>query len=330
MRRTLAGYIGLFYAITLCAGISWGENKQIASLQEEIDSLEKRQDQLELEKRALISESDTLAGRIENLKKEEDRDIGIIDEYRLKRDLRRSQELTERIETLDADIEAANMVIAEKKRVLKQVCDAEISLILEKLVASSKEETEHLLGRLRELRTIKEGLELTEEPAWVEDLRAEEIAIEEGDNSERIKEKADLISDFVDKLQGRLRLIDQRIKELEKEKRSEEKIREFVRELSIFDEDMLATRRLEGAEPFELEESAQQVPVAQQVPGRSAADRSAAGWVISTDEIEREIGELRKESGRLTRKSSDLSRKAEEFYRKADELSKSKGTTGEP
>ena len=325
MRRALPGYIGLFCAIMFSAGTVWGENTQIASLREEIERLESKQEQLELEKENLVSESEPLAERIEKLKKEAQRGIGILDEYKLKRDLRRSQELAQKIEALEVHIEASKTVIAEKKSALKSLYEAEISLLLEKLDERSdersKEETKRLLEQLRELRAAKERLKGTEEPVKVEDLRVEEIHIEAEDDPEQIQEKADLISDFVGKLEGRLCLIDQRIKELEKERKNEEKIREFVQEISLFDEDRLTSRQLQvqTREVFGAEVSAERTP-----------DLSVAGWEISTDEMEREIETLKKEREKVARKSSDLSRKAEAFYRKAAERSKSKGATGEP
>ena len=308
--RSALPYIGLFCVILLSAGTVWGENKEITSLQEEIERLEKKHEQLELEKEKLVSESEPLAARIEKLKREAQRDIGILDEYKLKRDLRRSQDLAQRIEALEVDLEASKRAIAEQKSALKSLYEAEISLVLEKLDERSKEETKRLLERLRELRAAKESLELTEASVKEEGLGVEEIHIEEGDDPERIREKADLISDFVDKLQGRLCLIDQRIKKLEEERRNEEKVREFVQEISLFDEDRLTSRQLQvqTREVFGAEASAERTP-----------DLSIAGWEISTDEIEREIEGLKKEREKVAQKSSDLSRKAEAFYRKAAE-----------
>ena len=327
MRR--ARYIGLLCGIMLSAGTVRGEDTQIIALQEEIERLEDRQEQLELEKTRLISESEPLAARIEKLKREAQGGIGILDEYKLKRDLRRSQELAQRIEALEVDIETSKRAIAEKKRALKSLYEAEISLLLEKLDERSEEETKHLLKRLRALRAAKESLERTEELMKVEDLRVEEIYIEEEDDPERIREKADLISDFVDKLQGRLCLIDQRIEALEKERRSEEKVAEFVRELSLFDEDRLTTRGLQ-VESDRRQPPAEVLGAEIEVSAERAPDLPVAGWEMSTDAMETEIEDLKKQRETLAQKSSDLSRKAEAFYRRAAERSKSKGATGEP
>ena len=321
MRKALPGYIGLFCAIIFSADILWAESTQIASLQEELEGMESKQEQLELEKRMLVSEGEPLVERIEKLKSEAQRGIGILDEYKLKKDLRKSRELAQKIEALEVHVEASKKAIAEKKSALMSLYEAEISLVLEKLDERSKEEAQHLLERLKALRAAKERLKRTEEPVKVEDLRVEEIHVEEEDDAERIREKADLISDFVGKLAGKLGLIDQRIKELEKERKNEEKIREFVQELSLFDEDRLTSRHLQvqPTEVFGAEVSAERTP-----------DLSVAGWESSTDEMEREMEALRKEREKVARKSSDLSRKAEAFYRKAAERSKSKGATGEP
>ena len=346
MRRQLLRYVGLFCVIVLFAGALWGENNQIASLWGEIERLEKKQGHLEFEKEKLVSESNELADRIEKLKKEAEKGIGVIGEYKLKKELRRSQELAQRLEALEAEIEAAQIASAEKKKGLNSLYQAEISLLLQKLNKSSPEETKLLLERVGELRAAKESLELTEERVKMEDLKVEEIDIEQEDDPEKLREKADLVSDFVDKLQGRLCLIDQKIKGLKREKKNEEKIREFVRELSLFDEDALTTRGLQvkskdegsldkGYRSDDFEESSWgDFPIGEREAAKVSAERapapSVSGWKLSPGEIEREIEELKKEREELAQKSSDLLKKAEEFYGRAAELSKSKGTIGEP
>ncbi len=339
MRRQLLSYVGLFCVIVLFAGALWGENNQIASLWGEIERLEKKQEHLEFEKEKLVSESNELADRIEKLKKEAGEGIGVIGEYKLKKELRRSQELAQRLEALEAEIEATQIAVAEKKKELNSLYETEISFLLGKLNKSSPEETKLLLERVGELRAAKESLEPTEERVKMEDLKVEQIDIEQEDDPEKLREKADLVSDFVDKLQGRLCLVDQKIKELQREKKNEEKIREFVRELSLFDEDILTTRGLkvtaEEKQPLKGASESRDyggtltTDVQKEVSAERAPALSVSGWKLSPGEIEREIEELKKEREELAQKSSDLLRKAGEFYRRAAELSKFKGTTGE-
>ncbi|RKY70423.1 MAG: hypothetical protein DRQ24_09300 [Candidatus Latescibacterota bacterium] len=306
---------------------------EIASLVQKIEELKARQQQLELQRRRLICESDSLAQKIEGLKQKVRQSKGIFSERRLKEALRHSQRLVQRLKQLEREIEANKALIAQHKVRLKYSYEHQIAQLLERMEKSrNKKEAHHLLLLLRRFQAEKKALESETERRKITDiLQIEQIKIDKDDTAEQIREKADLMSDFVDKLKSQLRLLDQKIQELEEEKENQERVEELVEEFSLFDDDRMAIRALK----VQAEERAYETEGLRNrdvkaplftTEGKTsvepAPDVSGGEERIITNDIEEEIDKLKQKKTALSQKLSRLSRKAEEFYQKAAELAK--------
>ncbi|HID94751.1 MAG TPA: hypothetical protein EYP53_01660 [Candidatus Latescibacteria bacterium] len=317
------------------------DEQRTSLLENEIRNLQSRRQQLELEREALTRESEMLAERIEELKKKIGEGIGIIGGYRLRRSLKQSQELAERIETIQTEIDSLKLVLDDKKRDLRVEYEAEISNLLTELDKSPPiEEATRLLERLSKLITAKRAVEEAAGQIRIKEAGVEGIQIEKGDTPEQIREKADLISDFVDKLKKEISRIDRRIERLRMEKKTGEKMREFMEELALFDENMLRTaglriedkRALLQKERYMEQELAwglkDREKVSQKISSERVPELSGSGWEATVKEIEREVGRLEQEKRRLAREATELLKKAQSFYRKAAEISRPEGKTG--
>ena len=305
----------LWHIVLFCAASSAGGRSEMASLREEIWRTVEKVEQLEAEREDLMKRAEVLAGRIEKLKGEG----GIIGRYRLKRALKRSQELARRIEALDRKIEALKSELSRKKEKLKDLYEAEISFVLEELERNPGQ-ADSLLKRLRELRMAMEDIEASEVGTPEAKFRAILIEIDKDDTPEIIREKADLITDVVDRLKRRLRDLERRVEELEREMETEERIRDLLDEISLFDEDVFAGHRLQVQTRAEETKGIRGPSEARRASPDRVPEISVSGWEISPEETKIQISRLREEMERLKGKIAELSKKAEEFRRRAAEL----------
>jgi len=103
-------------------------------------------------------------------------------------------------------------------------------------------------------------------------FRAILIEIDKDDTPEIIREKADLITDVVDRLKRRLRDLERRVEELEREMETEERIRDLLDEISLFDEDVFAGHRLQVQTRAEETKGIRGIGSQASIPGPSSGD----------------------------------------------------------
>ena len=340
-----------------------GSLSGIAELQKQISALEDQKAQLEAEKQKLVAKGDELSYKIEDLKIQAKSGLGIIGRYRLSRNLRKAQSLSEEIQTLEKKIQEIEAELELKTRELERGYEHQIAILLEELDRISQtEERRKMLEKVKEYQAAKEQLVKPPEEEELEYLDITKIEIKEYDSSQEIREKADLINDFANKLNNRINMFNARIGKLKEEFKTRKKLGEFAEEISFFGE-RISREEIAGdtgREPVEkstektdegpvmLEREtfvrgvdAADIPTEQPPlvtatqpptsPGRIVMERngvSADFAGTSLNQIEEEIKSLEEQRQELKKELSTLSEKADSFYRKADEIEKSETKTG--
>gem|GEM_PF-1732726 len=350
-----------FLLLCLCAG-SWSADDSITALQEQISVLEEQKGQLEAEKKTLTTEGDELSSKIEALKIQAKSGLGIIGRYKLSRNLRKAQALSEKIQNLEKEIRKTESELKGKRSELEREYEHQITVLLGKLSGISPvEERRKIVEKVKEYQTAKEQLA---EPEAEELERPDiaEIEIEEYDGPQEIREKADLINDFANKVNSGIEMLNARIEKLKEELKTRKRLGEFAEEISFFgeriskeetagdsgkesieksveepDEGRVAvetgtfTRGLDTVTPPTTEPPVTTATQPATAPGSMVVERNgvSADFVgISLNQIEKEIKLLEKRRQDLEKELSTLSEKANSFHRKADEIEKSETKTG--
>ena len=233
-RIALSGIV-FFLLLGICLG-AWSEEDKITTLQKQISTLEEQKAQLEAEGVKLIAEGDKLSLKIDALKVQAKGGLGIIGRYKLSRNLRKAQALSEEIQSLEKQIHRIEGEIKDKKGELEGEYDHQIALLLGKLNEDSQtEERGEILEKLKEYQAAKEQLK-EQEGEELERLDITKIEIQEYDGPQEIREKADLINDFATKLQNRIDMLNARAEKLAVELKTRERLGEFAEEISFFGE----------------------------------------------------------------------------------------------
>lgn len=218
---------------------------KIAALKDEISSLEKQKEQLDTKKQKLVEEGDELSYKIEELKIQAKSGLGIIGKYRLSRNLRKAQKLSEEIQDIERQIYSLEGQINKKKSELVSEYEKEITRLMQKLngeeLASRRaravqaDERKAILETIKEYQKAKDRLtKLEEEDDELERFDVAKVEIKAYDGPQEIREKADLINDFAKKLTMRINMIDSRIQKLTEEIKTRKKLSEFAQEISFF------------------------------------------------------------------------------------------------
>jgi len=240
-RFNIIGFVTLLFLLHFSIE-SWSAEDNITILRNQISSLEKQKEQLEAEKRMLITEGDELSYKIEDLKIQAQGGLGIIGRYKLSRNLRKAQRLSEEIQALEKRIYEVENELEEKRSVLEKEYESQIAYLMQKLngaegkkIGLKTEEKRIMLGKIQEYRFEKEQLTKSRK-GKEEHLDVVKIEIAEHDSPKEIREKADLISDVANKTNARITLLDSRIKKLKDELKTRKKLGEFAYEISFFGE----------------------------------------------------------------------------------------------
>ncbi len=235
----LSGMV-FFLLLGVCSGAWSAEEDKIAALQKQISALEKQKAQLESEGEKLMAKGDKLSFKIDALKMRSKGGLGIIGRYKLSRNLRKAQALSEKVQSLGKRLHRIEGELKGRKGELKGEYDRQIAILLGKLNGSGQtEETGKILSKLKEYRVAKEQLKeqlKEQEKKKLEPLDIAEIKIQEYDGPQEIREKADLINDFATKLQSRMDMLNARARKLEVELKTRERLGEFAEEISFFGE----------------------------------------------------------------------------------------------
>jgi len=232
--QVIAGTLTL---LLLCFFVeAWSAEDRISELRDQVSTLEKQKAALEAEKQELTIEGEELSHKIEDLKIQAKGGLGIIGKYRLSRKLRKAQALSEEVQVLEKKIHKLKGELDDKKGNLEEEYEKQIAVLLEKLnQASETEEKREILKKLEEYQTAKEQL-AKQDKEEIDYLNIAEIDIKEYDGPQEIREKADLINDFANKLNSEIKELDVRVGKLQEEFKTRTKLGEFAEEISFFGE----------------------------------------------------------------------------------------------
>lgn len=210
--------------------------EKIDLLKDQITSLETLKARLESEKQILVNQGEELSYKIEELKLQSYKGLGIIGRYKLSQNLKKAQSLSEKIELLDRNINDLSNQIKIKKIQLEREYDSRINILIQKAdITNSVDEKRQILNKIKEYQSARDQLK---KPTKQEkdNIDITGIEIKEHDSPRDIREKADLISDLAKKTDAKISAIDSRIISLKNELKTRQKLNEFANEISFFSE----------------------------------------------------------------------------------------------
>lgn len=278
----------LIFLLSVCLE-AWSVDNRIDTLKNQISVLEGKKTQFEAEKQTLLAEGNELSYKIEDLKTQSKRGLGIIGRYKLSRALRKAQTLSKEIQSIDKELYSLENELKEKKSELEKEYEQQIAFLVEKLDRTTKtDEKKDILKRLKEYQSAKEQL-AKQNRQELEYPNVGEIEIKEYDSFQEIREKADFINDYANKMSNEIVALDTRVKKLKAEFKTRVKVGEFADELSFFGErvsreeivaDSKKTEQEPGVKP--TEESA---GILTEKPAEEPTDKTADEQVKSDAQV---------------------------------------------
>jgi chromosome segregation ATPase len=179
----------------------------------------------------LRAELNTLAGRIEILKAE--RQGRLVPGTELEGALRRSQELSNTLTGLAQTLAGAESDSERRHLALYQALSEELARVRTAWDATQERSARaDLLSRLRNLRAERDAVRSALPASQVPALGRPEA----NDDPEDLLEQADALRDTEDKVRQRLRTLHARITEVREERELDRRMRDFLGEESMFDE----------------------------------------------------------------------------------------------
>jgi chromosome segregation ATPase len=356
MRKLLISYIIITLSLVCISAISAEDN--ISILKDQISALEKQKAQLETERQAFVNQGDELSNKIEEQKAQSNSGLGFIGKHRLSQNLRKSQALSQNIQTLDTKIYELEARIKEKKILLNKEYESQIKTLVQKLnTVSNAEERKSVLAKIKEYQSARDIMNKEGQQKQGR-IDIASIEIKDYDSPKEIKEKADLINDVANKTNTKISMLNTRISKLKGELKTRKKMDEFIDDMSFSDrvvkgevvsKSELKETKSEGdntptdttgtptltkttTDSQATERTKTETLLPQTVTSIKKAMKSN-GVSVGTSElpqnsIEEELKALEKQKQELKKELATLNEKAGTFRKKADELEKS-GKTGE-
>jgi prefoldin subunit 5 len=180
---------------------------------------------------SLRSELNTLAGRIEQLKSEQQGRLVAGPE--LESALRRSQELSGQLTGLAQSLAGAESEVERRNLALHAALSDELARVRAAWDATGEREARaQLIARMRDLRTERDAVRAALPPSRVPALNPARAS----DDPEDLLEQADALRDSEDKVRQRLQALRARITEVREERELDRRMSDFLGEESMFDE----------------------------------------------------------------------------------------------
>ncbi|MFL5355538.1 TetR family transcriptional regulator [Archangium sp.] len=180
---------------------------------------------------SLRSELNTLAGRIEQLKSEQQGRLVAGPE--LESALRRSQELSGQLTGLAQSLAVAETEVERRNLALHAALSEELARVRAAWDATGEREARaQLIARMRDLRTERDAVRAALPPSRVPALNPARAS----DDPEDLLEQADALRDSEDKVRQRLLALRARITEVREERELDRRMSDFLGEESMFDE----------------------------------------------------------------------------------------------
>jgi hypothetical protein len=259
---------------SICTNL-FSADDRIIILQKQISALENQKTQLESQKQALVAKSDDLSYKIESYKMQSKTGLGIIGKYRLSKALREAQSLSEKVQSLEKEIYNVSNEIDNKKNELEKEYESQITILMGGLdKVKSSTERKQTLEKLKSYRAEKEKLAKSGKNE-LEYLDAAKVEIKQYDNPQDIREKADLINDYTNKLNRNISFLSSKIGELKKERKTRIKLGEFAEEISFFGERVSREEIVSSSDKTEKTTENTPVEVNSVNPTDKSIDRSA-------------------------------------------------------
>jgi hypothetical protein len=268
--------------------------------------------------RRLLSQQSDLADQIESL---QDDDPGILGRMKLERLLAENLELSNRLNEIAHELSANEKARELKRAAIYGAYTTEMETAARRLrQAADRKQAANLADHFYELRQQRERWRGAATPET--DFSRLIVDEDPNDGPKELLAKADILSDVVTKIRGAIRVIDGRIKRLQRERKLGDDFDTMVKEMSLFEEGARFLRRPEdGAggddedQPTtETDESNLHVPPLDPTqagaPGSDRAERSLSA----------EIKRLKEEKKVLKKLADDLNARAKALRDKARAL----------
>ncbi len=199
-----------------------------------------RVDDLRSRQSALKGQLDELAPRIESLKEQR----GLVPGSELKNQLRRSQELSGQLTEVARSLAAAEVDAERRDSELVDSLSAELQRLQTAWdETASRERREHLAVQLQAVRAEREKLRAALHLRAVPSLQPTRIAQE----PEELLRQVDALRDAEDKAKRQLSAVDTRIGELREEEALDRRMRDFIGEQALFDDQDRRFRLSQGS-----------------------------------------------------------------------------------
>jgi uncharacterized coiled-coil DUF342 family protein len=203
----------------------------VEALRAEAREARSRARELRERQQGLRAELNTLAGRIETLKAEQQ--SRLVAGAELEGALRRSQELSGALTGLAQSLAEAEAESQRRNLALHEALSRELARVRAAWDATSDRESRAgLLSRMRTLRAERDAVRAALPPSQVPALGRAEAS----DDPEDLLEQADALRDTEDKVHQHLQALRARISEVREERELDRRMRDFLGEESIFDE----------------------------------------------------------------------------------------------
>lgn len=328
MKTTKRCFIILILS-ALLGGNLLAQESSLISLEKELVRIDSLITNLGNQRSALARDVGAYAKEIRDLKAKENRSY--FQQQRLERLLKDSQDVTNRIEKLDSQLQALQKSYVKSGKKLVGLYDSEISRLLKQLenqqLAAARQR--EVLQEIERLRVRSESLKDRIGESKIAKHKIPRVEIEADDSPKQIEQKADLLKDQEDKLRASASLIEKRANELKKEMELRSRMNDLVTDLSMFDqqEEALGNVNTFDGQDFRGETA-----------DLGAVDHSQVGNLIeqslifgqkdfdfttlSPEQLEEVIATLKKQEERLKAQADSVAQQAERFYKAAQDLKK--------
>ncbi len=314
MTKSILSGILLLLAVAL-----YSQQLDINFLQQQEQQLSIQIESLQIEKSKLIHQSDSLATMIQQLKSK--RELNIFQRQRLEQLLKSSQELDQKLIAINQNLDKLDR---DHQSVLRELIawyddQIESKMNVAKAKKLSQAEQQQLSAwnseRSQYLRNIRHN--------EIQLQLSQPIEIEESDSYQTIKQKADLLKDQEDKARKQIKLVEQRVKELQSELKLRSRMNELIADTYLMDqptEKLLPQNQPRGANENAVfsdgEKSRAQSSASFDAVDNLLLKGDVSG--ISNLDLESQIRNLQQMKVRLNQSADSLRTAADQFYQAAE------------
>lgn len=309
------------FALLIMAGVLCAQDQEIALYEQKQQSLEQQRKHLIEERNTGLADSNTLAEKVSDLKKQLAQEKSLIKEYQLKESLKESHRLSQKIEALNRQIRE----LEKEGETLNERLVALYENKLDALIRNLEKEKDsgrrdQILKEIVAWHQKKSRLLATQpsEPGRLAPLP--NITVRAEDTPEEIREKINLVKDYQDKLTRQIQELDKGIRSYKAEKRTREKLAEFISEsdLTVGDASVGGSAR-RGAVVSAVDNRAQENNLRKQARDVSKGEAHGPAKRSLDDEIrqrEREKKILEAQRKRLAEEASKLNELLKNYEKK--------------